>query len=64
MKRLLVILALSVLVGCGGSFDDSERLQYIDKCIIEAGPQSEHNNVMDYCYAKWRQSQREKEPSQ
>jgi len=53
-------LAAALLVGCGGSYVDEKRQEYIDKCIIEAGPQSEKNNVTEYCYAKWRQSQREK----
>lgn len=58
--RLAVLLFVTFLAACGGSYDDEKRQQYIDKCIIEAGPQSEKNNVADYCYAKWRESQREK----
>lgn len=56
----LLLLFAALLGSCGGSYDDEKRQQYIDKCIIEAGPQSEKNNVTDYCYAKWRESQREK----
>jgi len=55
-----LLCAVVLLVSCGGLSDDTRRQEYIDKCIIEAGPQSEKNNVTDYCYAKWRQSQREK----
>lgn len=62
MRKLLgVIAATLILSGCGGAYDGSEAREYIDKCIIAAGPQSEKNNVTDYCFAMWRQSQREKQ---
>jgi hypothetical protein len=60
MKAVFIALVALLLAGCGGSYDDQKRQEYIDKCIIEAGPQTEKNNVTEYCYAKWRQSQREK----
>lgn len=60
MKGISIVLVALLLAGCGGSYDDPKRQEYIDKCIIEAGPQTEKNNVTEYCYAKWRQSQREK----
>jgi hypothetical protein len=59
IRWLAVVFAAVLLAGCGGA-DDQKRQEFIDKCIIEAGPQTEKNNVTDYCYAKWRQSQREK----
>lgn len=49
-----------LLAACGGSFDNEERQEYIDKCIIEAGSQTDRDNVHGYCAAKWRQLQREK----
>jgi hypothetical protein len=60
MKSISIALVALLLAGCGGSYDDEKRQEYIDKCIIEAGPQTEKNNVTEYCFAKWRQSQREK----
>lgn len=56
----IVVLGAALMAGCGGSYDDEKRQQFIDKCIIEAGPQSDKNNVYEYCLAKWRESQREK----
>jgi hypothetical protein len=61
MRRLFIVTCVAVLLsGCGGSFDDEKRQEYIDKCIIDAGPHTDKNNVLEYCLAKWRQSQREK----
>lgn len=60
LRRLAVVSIVAILAGCGSSPNDEKREQYIDQCIIDAGPQSEKNNVRDYCFAKWRQSQREK----
>lgn len=60
IRHAFMASLVAFLVGCGGSYDDQKRQEYIDKCIIEAGPQTEKNNVTDYCYAKWRQSLREK----
>ena len=64
MKRTMSILALLavLLAGCGGGYSTARQQEFIDKCIIEAGPQSEKNNVAEYCRAKWRQSQRANEP--
>ncbi len=59
MKRVCVFLCALAMTACGGSYNDEQKLEYIDRCIIEVGPQSERNNVSDYCYAKWRQSQRD-----
>lgn len=61
MKWLLsATLALSLLAGCGDSFDLEQQQEYIDKCLIEAGPHAPGSNALEYCRAKWRQSQREK----
>lgn len=57
--RVCVLLACVLPLGsCGNNYE--ERVAYIDKCVIEAGLQSECNNVKDYCNAKWHESQREK----
>jgi len=56
----VAVLVATLLSSCGGSYDDEKRQQYLDKCVIEAGPQSDKNNVHEYCLAKWRESQREK----
>lgn len=55
----LVACAL-LLAACGGSLDNEERQEYIDKCIIEAGPRSDRDDVHGYCAAKWCELQREK----
>jgi hypothetical protein len=60
MKRLCIALLALLLVACGGSYSEEVKQEYIDKCIIKAGPQPEDDNVLNYCLAKWRQSQREK----
>jgi hypothetical protein len=60
MKRLAVVLIALALVGCGGSYDEEARQAYLDKCIVELGPQHTRFVALDYCLAKWRQSQREK----
>ena len=54
------LIAVTLLTGCGSTYDYEKQQAYIDKCIIESGPQSAQNNVLEYCRAKWRQSQREK----
>lgn len=59
MKHVCMFLCVLALVACGGSQDYEQRQKYIDTCIIEAGPQAERNNIINYCEAKWRQSQRD-----
>lgn len=61
MRRWICLLVCALAISaCGGSYDYQQRRDYVDKCIVETGPQTEHNNVTDYCEAKWRLSQREK----
>jgi hypothetical protein len=60
MKTIYMVIAAAFLVSCGGSYDDEKRQEYIDKCVIEAGPHADKSNVYQYCLAKWRQSLREK----
>jgi hypothetical protein len=60
MKWICVALCALALTACGGSYDYEQMRAYVDQCIIETGPQTERNNVTDYCQAKWRQSQRDK----
>lgn len=60
IKRALIMVLAAFLVACGGTPEDSQKRQeYIDKCLIEAGPHAD-KNAFEYCAAKWRQSQREK----
>lgn len=61
MRRVILTFALFFLVGCTPTDEMERRQEYIDRCIIEAGPQPERNNVSEYCRAKFRQSERDKE---
>ena len=57
-RRICAALCAVALAACGATAEYKQMHEYIDKCIAEVGPQNEHNNVIDYCNAKYRQSQR------
>lgn len=59
-KLAISLLGLALLAACGGSFDDEERQEYIDKCVIGIGPRTDRDTAHEYCLAKWRELQREK----
>ena len=64
-RKILLVVMVFVLTACGGMppvsitapVSSNPYNVFLDKCIVETGP---HPNVIEYCQARWRVSQREK----